>query len=81
VSMLRSHIYLANNDVLKRQKQLILLLEIHTMLYQIEHVEQFYQNIEVIDLNKRKIIQKPHLVKRSLKDNPEKPFVFAYHKN
>jgi hypothetical protein len=54
--MLRSHIYLANNDVLKRQKQLILLLEIHTMLYQIEHVEQFYQNIEVIDLNKRKII-------------------------
>jgi hypothetical protein len=79
--MLRSHIYLANNDVLKRQKQLILLLEIHTMLYQIEHVEQFYQNIEVIDLNKRKIIQKPHLVKRSLKGNPEKPFVFAYHKN
>jgi hypothetical protein len=79
--MLRSHIYLANNDVLKRQKQLILLLEIHTMLYQIEHVEQFYQNIEVIYLNKRKIIQKPHLVKRSLKDNPEKPFVFAYHKN
>jgi hypothetical protein len=51
------------------------------MLYQIEHVEQFYQNIEVIDLNKRKIIQKPHLVKRALKDNPEKPFVFAYHKN
>jgi hypothetical protein len=56
-------------------------LEIHAMLFQIEQVEQFYQNIEVIDLNKRKIIQKPHLVKRNLKDNPEKPFVFAYHKN
>jgi hypothetical protein len=79
--MLRSHIYLANNDVLKQQKQLLLLLEIHTMLYQVEQVEQFYQNIEVIDLNKRKIIQKPHLVKRVLKDNPQKPFVFAYHKN
>jgi len=79
--MLRSHIYLASNDVLKKQKQLILLLEIHAMLFQIEQVEQFYQNIEVIDLNKRKIIQKPHLVKRSLKDNPEKPFVFSYHKN
>jgi hypothetical protein len=79
--MLRSHIYLANNDVLKRQKHLLLLLEIHTMLYQIEQVEQFYQNIEVLDLNRRKIIQKPHLVKRILKDNPEKPFVFAYHKN
>ena len=61
--MLRSHIYLASNDVLKKQKQLILLLEIHAMLFQIEQVEQFYQNIEVIDLNKRKIIQKPHLVK------------------
>jgi hypothetical protein len=73
--MLRSHIYLASNDVLKKQKQLILLLEIHTMLFQIEQVEQFYH------LNKRKIIQKPHLVKRALKDNPEKPFVFAYHKN
>jgi hypothetical protein len=79
--MLRSHIYLANNDVLKKQKYLLLLLEIHTMLYQVEQVELFYQNIEVIDLNKRKIIQKPHLVKRVLKDNPEKPFVFAYHKN
>ena len=79
--MLRSHIYLASNDVLKKQKQLILLLEIHAMLFKIEQVEQFYQNIEVVDLNKRKIIQKPHLVKRSLKDNPEKPFVFAYHKN
>jgi hypothetical protein len=79
--MLRSHIYLANNDVLKRQKHLLLLLEIHTMLFQIEQVEQFYQNIEVLDLNRRKIIQKPHLVKRILKDNPEKPFVFAYHKN
>jgi hypothetical protein len=61
--MLRSHIYLASNDVLKKQKQLILLLEIHAMLFQIEQVE------------------KPHLVKRALKDNPEKPFVFAYHKN
>jgi hypothetical protein len=79
--MLRSHIYIANNDVLKKQKQLLLLLEIHTMLYQVEQVEQFYQNIEVIDLNKRKVIQKPHLVKRVLKDNSEKPFVFAYHKN
>jgi hypothetical protein len=79
--MLRSHIYLANNDVLKRQKQLILLLEIHTMLFQIEQVELFYQNIEVLDLNKRKIIQAPHLVKRALKDNPGKPFVFSYHKN
>ena len=79
--MLRSHIYLANNDVLKRQKQLILLLEIHAMLFQIEQVELFYQNIEVMDLNKRKLIQKPHLVKRVLKENPEKPFVFAYHKN
>lgn len=79
--MLRSHIYLANNDVLKRQKQLILLLEIHSMLFQLEQVELFYQNIEVLDLNKRKRIQKPHLVKRALKDNPEKPFVFAYHKN
>jgi hypothetical protein len=79
--MLRSHIYLANNDVLKKQKHLLLLLEIHTMLFKIEQVEQFYQNIEVLDLNKRKIIQKPHLVKRILKDNPEKPFVFAYHKN
>jgi len=79
--MLRSHIYLANNDVLKKQKHLLLLLEIHTMLYQVEQVELFYQNIELIDLNKRKIIQKPHLVKRVLKDNPEKPFVFAYHKN
>ena len=79
--MLRSHIYLANNDVLKKQKQLVLLLEIHAMLFKIEQVELFYQNIEVIDLNKRKIIQKPHLVKRVLKDNPEKAFVFAYHKN
>jgi hypothetical protein len=79
--MLRSHIYLANNDVLKKQKQLVLLLEIHAMLFKIEQVELFYQNIEVIDLNKRKIIQAPHLVKRVLKDNPEKPFVFAYHKN
>ena len=50
--MLRSHIYLASNDVLKKQKQLILLLEIHAMLFQIEQVEQFYQNIEVVDLNK-----------------------------
>jgi hypothetical protein len=79
--MLRSHIYLASNAILKKQKQLILLLEIHAMLFQIEQVEQFYQNIEVVDLNKRKIIQKPHLVKRALKDNPEKPFFFAYHKN
>jgi hypothetical protein len=51
------------------------------MLFQLEQVELFYQNIEVLDLNRRKIIQKPHLVKRVLKDNPEKPFVFAYHKN
>ncbi len=79
--MLRSHIYLANNDVLKKQKQLVLLLEIHAMLFKIEQVELFYQNIEVIDLNKRKIIQAPHLVKRVLNDNPEKPFVFAYHNN
>ena len=66
--MLRSHIYLASNDVLKKQKQLILLLEIHAMLFQIEQVEQFYQNIEVVDLNKRRLVRTVDFLGRDKQD-------------
>lgn len=79
--MLRGHLFLANNHLLKAQQQFLLLLEIHAILYNLEEVEGFYKNIEILDVNSKKTVSKPHLVKRIIKEHSNKPFVFIYHKN
>jgi predicted metal-dependent phosphotriesterase family hydrolase len=51
------------------------------VLVPVENWLSFCVANEIIDINRRKIISKEHLVQKILKDNPNQPFVFICNKN
>lgn len=51
------------------------------LLYEAEKMDAFCVANEIIDLNRYKIISKPHLIQRTVKQRKEKPFVFISNKN
>jgi hypothetical protein len=51
------------------------------VLYSEQNTHSFYLATQVIDINRFKIIQKPHLIQRLLKNNGNKPFIFICNKN
>lgn len=54
---------------------------LHDLLYTVEKLDNLVRAHEILDLNKYKLINKPHLVKEFLRSGKEKPFVFLNNKN
>jgi len=54
---------------------------LNNILYSVESIHSFCIANEVIDINKYKIIQKPHLIQQAIREKSHKPFVFVYNKN
>jgi hypothetical protein len=54
---------------------------LNTALFPLENWACFSIANELIDINKHKIITKPHLVQKALQDHPYKAFVFIANKN
>ena len=52
-----------------------------SLLYSVESLQCFCIANEVIDVNKYKIIQKPHLIQQAIREKSHKPFVFICNKN
>ncbi len=54
---------------------------LNNLLYSVESIHSFCIANEVIDVNKYKIIQKPHLIQQAIREKCHKPFVFVCNKN
>ena len=79
----------ANRDLLLLNKSDVLSQEeierevelLNTLLYHTENWESFCVANEILDINRRKIIQKPVKIQRILRDKKTRPFVFINNKN
>lgn len=76
-----------NRDLLVLPKNMFTVQEmeheielLNELLYHVECFESFCTANEIIDINKYKIIQKPHLMQKAFKER-SKPFVFICNKN
>ncbi|MEI6264751.1 MAG: hypothetical protein WCP74_06585 [Sphingobacteriia bacterium] len=68
--------HLISQQEIDRQMELL-----NLVLVPVENWGCFCVANEIIDINRRKIITKEHLVQKLLKDHPNKPFVFICNKN
>lgn len=78
-----------NRDLLVLNKQIHLSEDalaketalLNQVLMKLENWESFCIANEVIDINRRKMIRKAHLVRSILQDHPNKSFIFVCNKN
>ena len=61
-----------------RDREVVLL---NNLLHAIETWDTFSTVNEIININRHKIIRKPYLVEKILRETGEKPFVFTCNKN
>jgi hypothetical protein len=54
---------------------------LNTVLFHVENWESFSTANELIDINRRKIIRKTHLIQKILSEKKVKAFVFTSNKN
>jgi hypothetical protein len=54
---------------------------LNNILFNVENLQCFCVAHEIIDVNKYKIIQKPHLIQQTIKEKELKPFIFIFNKN
>lgn len=54
---------------------------LNTLVYDMEKWSHFCRAHEIIDLNRHKIIHKPHLIQAFIQDRKQKPFVFVNNLN
>ena len=54
---------------------------LHNIFYHTENWETFCTANEIIDINRRKVIQKPFLIQKILREKKQQPFVFTSNKN
>ena len=54
---------------------------LNKLLFNVEDANSFCTANEIIDVNKYKIIQKPHLILQAIREKAMKPFVFISNKN
>lgn len=79
----------ANRDLLVLSKTAHLSAEeidylvslLNTLLRHTENWETFCNANEILDINRHKIIQKPFLIQKILREKTQKPFVFTSNKN
>ncbi len=65
-----------NEQQLKQEVELL-----NRLLFHVEDVNSFCTANEIIDVNRYKIIQKPHLILQAIREKGQKPFVFISNKN
>ena len=65
-----------SEEAFDRQLQLL-----NKLLFEIETWDTFSTVNEIININRHKIIRKPHLVQKALREKANKPFVFTCNKN
>ncbi len=65
-----------NHDALERE-----LAQLNRLLFETENWAAFSIANEILDINRRKIIRKPHLIQKILTEKRIKPFVFTSNKN
>jgi hypothetical protein len=54
---------------------------LNNLLFSVENLHCFCTANEIIDVNKYKIIRKPHLIQQVIRERAIKPFVFVFNKN
>ena len=57
------------------------LQSLHELLYSIETANHFCIANEVINLNNYKIVSKPHLIEKAVREAEMRPFIFIFNKN
>jgi hypothetical protein len=65
-----------NAKQLKHEVELL-----NDLLYHVENLMSFCTANEIVDVNKYRIIQKPHLIQKAIRERGSKPFVFISNKN
>lgn len=55
--------------------------QLHEILFHVETMRNFCMANELIDMNRYKIIRKPHQIERIVRENTLKPFQFINNKN
>ena len=79
--MRRDILVLSRNSYISKEEMERETAVLNHIIYSIENWAAFCVANEVLDLNRRKIIQKPHLLKSYITDKLNKPFVFVVNKN
>lgn len=69
---------IANQSPAQLKKELEIL---DTLLFETENWQAFSVANEILDINRHKIIRKPHLIQQILTEKKQKPFVFTCNKN
>jgi hypothetical protein len=77
----RDLLVLSNKISLTPQQLEKELQSLHELLYSIETSNHFCTANEVINLNNYKIITKPRLIEKSVREAEKKPFIFIFNKN
>jgi hypothetical protein len=54
---------------------------LHELLYGIENLRHFCTANEIVNLNTYRIIRKPHLIEKCVRDMETRPFIFVCNKN
>ncbi len=65
-----------NEEAFNRELDLL-----NKLLFEIETWNTFSTVNEIININRHKIIRKPYLVEKVLREKTQKPFVFTCNKN
>ncbi len=79
----------ANRDLLVLSKKAALdpsqleqeVAQLHQILFHTETLRNFCIVTELIDINRYKIINKPHKLERFIREHSLKPFQFIFNKN
>jgi hypothetical protein len=77
----RDLLVLSNKITLSPQRLEQEVRSLHELLYSVENTSNFCTANEVINLNTYRIIHKPHLIEKAIKDMETKPFIFLNNKN
>lgn len=57
------------------------MVQLHQLLFNTENWAAFSTANEIIDINRRRVIRKTHLIQQVLTERRQKPFVFTCNKN
>jgi len=65
-------------DPIAMEQEIVFL---NKLLFTVENLHTFCIVNEIVDVNKYKIIKKPHLIHQIIRERNIKPFVFIFNKN
>ena len=65
-------------DPIAMEQEIVFL---NKLLFTVENLHTFCIVNEIVDVNKYKIIRKPHLIHQIIRERNIKPFVFIFYKN